>query len=172
MSTEAEEGPPKTEVLQAEQSVPIEKLRAAKLAQEELPAEYAKLQFTPAEGKMLQLNRKGNPLWLHPDEPQHGVGKVSERADYIPDLFKTPTERESAVLAVEKGYENHPMSKLLDEIPPRGASWIRGHITKALLQDKKESFEKIWWRAVEFAKKEPRSLSRTVKASLSKWLTK
>ena len=53
---------------------------------------------------------------------------------------------------MEKECKGHPLSVLLDEVPPRGAFYIRGHLTKARSAGEKVAIDKAWWHAVRTAR--------------------
>ena len=42
---------------------------------------------------------------------------------------------------------------LLEEVPSRGASFIRGHLIKGRLADEKARIDEAWWHAVKTARK-------------------
>ena len=89
---------------------------------------------------------------LEPDQPLHAEVTTSERAAFVPEIFKQPIERVKKALNVEGGYKKHTLSMALEEVPPRRKSFIRRHLTKARLADEKVLIDEAWWYAVKTAR--------------------
>ena len=124
--------------------------------------------FTAAEQELADIGKGGDPGWYKLWTAARGPTTVAERQDLVPDVVARRAAAGEKIKAERARFADHPLRRLLDLAPARGAAFIREHLNLALRENPSASIELAWWKAVGLGRQEGSSYTKAAVEAAAK----